>query len=150
VHRLCARGAAVAVTHSSDGKPTRGGPHPNPELAGQKVGQAAVIRRWVFEDGREGGPDSGAAAAEEAGPPSAADVAAAEEAVAEQARPLLARGCSPARSAVQRRGCSGGGAAEGAENAYGPPSKAGAAVDQCAWLGSALVDTVSARVDCFW
>ncbi len=81
--RLLLLTAAAACPH---------GLHPNPQLVGQKVGQAAVIRRWVFEDGREGGPDSGAAAAEDTGPPSAADVAAAEEAVAEQARPP-ARGC---------------------------------------------------------
>lgn len=51
--------------------------------AGQKVGQAAVFRHWVFEDGREGGPDS-VTAQEEAGPPTDAELAAAEEAVAEQ------------------------------------------------------------------
>ncbi len=51
--------------------------------AGQKVGQAAVFRHWVFEDGREGGPDS-VTAQEEAGPPTEAELAAAEEAVAEQ------------------------------------------------------------------
>ncbi|KAK9821324.1 hypothetical protein WJX81_003581 [Elliptochloris bilobata] len=51
---------------------------------GQKVGQAAVFRHWAFEDGREGGPDSGAAQVE-AGPPSEAEIVAAEEGIAEQA-----------------------------------------------------------------
>lgn len=52
---------------------------------GQKVGQATVFGHWAFEDGREGGPNSGAAPAE-AGPPTDEQLAAAEEAVAEQAR----------------------------------------------------------------
>ena len=42
-----------------------------------------MFRHWVFEDGREGGPDS-VTAQEEAGPPTEAELAAAEEAVAEQ------------------------------------------------------------------
>ena len=49
------------------------------------MGQAAVFRHWEFEDGRVGGPDSGAAQ-EETGPPTEAELAAAEEGVAEQAR----------------------------------------------------------------
>ena len=55
---------------------------------GQKVGQAAVFRHWAFEDGREGGPDSGAAP-EDTGPPTEEQLAAAEEGVAEQARTVL-------------------------------------------------------------
>ena len=52
------------------------------------MGQAAVFRHWAYEDGREGGPDSGAAP-EETGPPTAEQLAAAEEGVAEQARSAL-------------------------------------------------------------
>lgn len=67
-------------------------PHP-PNVAGEKIGQAALLPEWVYEDGTKGGlaaeaggTAAGAAAAASTGPPPTPEaLAAAEAAVAAQA-----------------------------------------------------------------